>query len=213
MNCLLFDFDGTLADTAEAILITLRKTLEKCGHPVEHINAALLGLPLWEIFARLSEEMDAAFLKKCVQVYRRDFFANCPGRVSLFPGVRETLAVFKDRGDALAITSSRGRQSLLELVDMLDIGAFFEVIVGEEDVERPKPAADVADLALALLAMPKAGSLVVGDTIYDVGMGKAAGIKTCAVTYGNQSADMLAEARPDFMISSFPQLLDIDLPN
>lgn len=214
MNCLLFDFDGTLADTREAIFITMKGTLEKLGRPPQAgIEASLLGLPLKDIFAKLSGVEDKAFIRECVKTYREDFPGNCAGIVRLFPGVRETLEILRERGDALAITSSRGRQSLLELVDMLELRRFFAVIVGEEDVERPKPAADAALLALAKLSMPRDAALAVGDTIYDIGMGQAAGVKTCAVTYGNQPASMLAQARPDFMISAFPQLLAMEIWN
>lgn len=213
MKCLLFDFDGTLADTRGAILQTLRETLEKFGDPPKgEIESSLLGLPLKEIFAKISGVRDSAFLDKCVKIYREEFPRNCGG-VFLFPGVRETLGALREMGIVLAITSSRGRNSLLELVDMLEVRGFFAVIIGEEDVDRPKPAADAAQLALAKLAMPREAALAVGDTIYDIGMGQAAGVKTCAVTYGNQPAEMLAKACPDFMISAFPQLLALEFLN
>lgn len=211
MSCLIFDFDGTLTNTLPAIMITLRDTLlrMKWPPPPEGFLMPLIGLPLKEIFARASGSDDDALLAECVRLYRRDFNGNCEGRISLFPGVKDTLDALVGRGDFLAIASSRGRESLFHLIRQLGLESYFQVIAGEEDVMRPKPAADVVLYALQKLDHSRNGALMVGDTVYDIGAGKAAGIKTCAATYSNQSCAELLAAQPDYVINSFPEILSI----
>ena len=79
---------------------------------------------------------------------------------------------------------------------------------GEDETLRPKPAPDLALKAMDSLGIEGSQTLVVGDTIYDLQMGAAAGCRTCGVTYGNQSAADLSEAGADCLIDDFADLLE-----
>ena len=208
MKLLIFDFDGTLADTGRAILLTIAQTLDELGQkrPPDEDFRHSIGLPLARIFELACNTRDEQLVARAVRRYREKFPENCEASVRLFPGVREGLGRFRDAGMTLAIASSRGRASLLALTDLLGITADFAVIAGEEDAPRPKPAPDIARLVAAQTGIPAHCAMFVGDTVFDIGCGNAAGMTTCGVSYGNHTRAQLLEAGADHVIDTFSEL-------
>ena len=210
MPCIIFDFDGTLADTNRGITETFQATLLRMGRPQvdESRIKAVIGLPLKENFTKgadmTSEEADEA-----VKIYRELFFDIAPKTVALFPGVKETLQTLSERGIPMAVASSRSNNSLRQLMQSLGIDAFIpaENVFGADDVARAKPAPDLVYAVCARLGIKPEQALVVGDTTFDIEMGRNAGCHTCGVSYGNQSADQLAGASPDYIIADIRNLL------
>lgn len=211
MRLLIFDFDGTLADTEAVILTTLAQTLAELGLDAPPANALkkLVGLPLATIFERASSSQDQALIARAVQIYRARFPENCRLGVRLYPGVKETLESLRKLGLTLAIASSRERNSLLSLTDQLGITPYFSIIAGEQDVSRHKPEPDVAVFVSGKTGIPAKDAIFIGDTVYDIGAGKAAGMKTCGVTYGNHARERLLESGADYVIDRFPELVPI----
>jgi phosphoglycolate phosphatase len=144
-------------------------------------------------------------LDACVVRYRQCFPANAAS-ICLFPAVRECLSELTRLGLALGIVSSRGRHSLLELLDRLQIRTHFREVLGDEDVQAKKPAPDFVLALGARVGVSPARILVVGDTSYDIEMGHAAGAHTCAVTYGSHDLDRLRRARPSHQLDSLSGL-------
>lgn len=200
-----FDFDGTLADTRHAVVTTTQQTLAELGVPVlaaERI-VAMMGLPLAQVF--LEAGVPAGEAAGAVARYRERFPANL-ALVALFPDVLACLHELTAAGLTLGVVSSRGRVSLLDLLERLNVRSLFREVLGEEDVVGKKPA---PDLVLALgqrLNVPPERILVVGDTSYDIEMGHAAGAHTCAVTYGSHDAARLVRAKPTHQLDSLAGL-------
>lgn len=210
MPCIIFDFDGTLADTNKGIIGTFQATLKKMGREAVNDEAikSVIGLPLKQNFtvgAGMSDE-DA---DKAVDIYRELFMDIALQSVTLFPGVKETLKTLSERGIPMAVASSRGEDSLIKLCHFLGISEYIpdRHIFGVEAVARPKPAPDMVYAVLARLGAKPEDTLVIGDATYDIEMGKAAGAHTCGVTYGNQSAEQLFTAMPDYMVDDLRKLL------
>ena len=210
MPAIILDFDGTLADTRRGILATAQETLRRMGRAPadEAALAATIGLPLHENFTRgvgmSDEEADRA-----VAIYRDIFEEVAMPLVSSFPGVEETLRTLHARGIPMAVATSRGRNSLLQLMQQLCLDRYIppENCFAVDAVARPKPAPDMVYLILAKLGVQPEETLVVGDTTFDIEMGRNAGCRTCGVSYGNQSADQLAGAFPDYIIDDLRKLL------
>jgi len=204
IDAVAFDFDGTLADTHHAIQATMAQTFADFGVELapERVTA-MIGLTLHCVFAEAGIAPDA--IERAVVRYREIFPGNL-ARVVLFPGVLECLRELSAAGMPLGIVSSRGRVSLLDLVERLEIGPLFREVLGDEDVVGKKPAPDFVLRLSERLGVPPARMLVVGDTTYDIEMGHAAGARTCAVTYGSHDALRLASAQPTFALDSLADL-------
>jgi HAD superfamily hydrolase (TIGR01549 family) len=210
MAAIIFDFDGTLADTRRGILDTAQEVLRRMGREPadEQALAATIGLPLRENFTRgagFSEtEADEA-----VAIYRSIFDEVAVPSITAFPGVEEVLSTLAARGIPMAVATSRGQRSLELLMHHLGLDHYIppERCFGVETVARPKPAPDIIYVILGKLGVKPEETLVVGDTTFDIEMGKAAGCFTCGVSYGNQSAGQLAGASPDYLLDDLRKLL------
>ena len=206
----ILDFDGTLADTQPIIVASLQRTLEELHLPprTDAECAAIIGLPLAECFATLCG-VDSATAGRCAEVYRRVFDElNTDGAVTLFPHVLETLKALHDKGLQLAICSSRGRPTLEGFVRDFHLEPYVKMVVSASDVQHHKPHPEPVQIILDKLGIPAEETLVVGDASYDILMGRAAGCRTCGVTYGNQSAAQLRAAGADHLIDRFDALPD-----
>lgn len=210
MKLLIFDFDGTLADTGAVILQTTAQTLARLKLPLppEASLKKWIGLPLAEIFANACDTRDEELISEAVKIYRARFPENC-GTVKLYPGVRQGLDKLRRAGMMLALASSRERNSLLSLTNLLGITNDFNVIAGEQDVIRHKPEPDIVNFVLKATNITPDCAMFIGDTVFDIAAGRAAGVKTCGVTYGNHKRERLLAAGADYVINEFPGLLPL----
>lgn len=210
-KCVILDFDGTLADTCSLILRVIHRTLAELGLPerLDEECAATIGLPLKRAFSTLVDMTDET-CDRCVETYRRLFDEmNLPGVVTIFPGVASTMAAMAERGVTLAIASSRGRPTLTAFLDDMNLSRHVSMVVGAEDVERAKPEPDMVVKILEELDLKPEEAIVVGDTVFDVGMAHAAGVAAVGVTYGNGSRAELEAAATEHVIDDFAALLAI----
>ena len=178
-DCIIFDFDGTLADTAAGILATVKETFRRLGFQGADDGRILptIGLVLEQSLQQIGDLTEAQ-TRDAARLYREIFPEFGEVNSSLFPGVPETLGEFEE-------------------------------MVTATDRLAPKPAPDMVLTLLARMGQPAEGALVVGDTVYDLLMGSGAGCRTCGVTYGNQKETQLRTASPDHLIGSFAELLKI----
>ena len=205
----ILDFDGTLGDTASVIIQTTQATIKELGLPARTDKecADMIGLRLVEIPPVLFPgiELDGDLY---AATYRRLFHVfNTDGAVQLYPNVLETLKELDRRGVVLTIASSRSRASLVQYIDNLHLSSIISYILGADDVQAGKPDPEAVNKTLERFGFKPEETMVVGDTEYDIKMGKNAGTRTCAVTYGNGSKASLAAA--DWMIDDFGSLLDL----
>ncbi len=208
---IIFDFDGTLADTTATILHTYRLTIEALGAQARSDAEcqATIGLPLKEGFRQLYPDFSEAQLDTCVATYRSIFNANKMNLVpSLYPGVRDTLERLAEMGIQMSIASSRARQSLVEFCDENDITHYFSLILGADDVAAAKPDPAPVLATLSSLAQDADHTIVVGDMPVDIQMGRGARCRTVGVTYGNSTRRELTNAGAYYTIDSFPELID-----
>ena len=209
IRIIILDFDGTLGDTAAVIVKTMQATIQELGLPprTDSECAAMIGLRLIEIPKVLfpGHEMDGDLY---AATYRRLFHEyNTEGAVVLYPNVMETLEELKERGYILTIASSRSHASLAEYVENLGLSPIIGFILGADDVVNGKPDPEPVTRTLEKYGMRPEETIVVGDTVFDIKMGKNAGTRTCGVTYGNGSRESLADA--DLIIDDFGQLLEV----
>ena len=209
----ILDFDGTLGDTKGVIIKTLQQTIARRGLPAKTDDecAATIGLTLDDAFATLFG-LDKGECEKCTALYREIFAENNkPGLVPVFPHVIETIRSIKNEGITVTIASSRGHESLDGFVRDLKLLPYVSLVIGSDDVERGKPDPQPVDITLERTGFKADEAIVVGDTAFDILMGRNAGTLTCGVTYGNGSRQQIEAAKADFVIDDFADLKKIIL--
>lgn len=208
---IIFDFDGTLADTTATILRTYRMAIEYIGAE-DRSDAqcqATIGVPLKEGFRQLYPNFTDAELENCVKVYREIFNANKKDLIpTLFPGVKDTLEKLSKMGIKMSIASSRSRDTLLEFCQDNDIEKYFTLILGADDVNHAKPDPEPVNKTLELLNVEPDQAIVVGDMPVDIKMGLGAGCCTVGVSYGNSNRRALINAGADYVIDKFSEIIE-----
>lgn len=207
---ILFDFDGTLVDSAPGIVKTMEQTFLRMGIavPSEAEMRATIGLPLLKALQLLGNLNDDD-ARKATDIYRELFPIYEVNYVKVFPSVIETLQALKDRGIRMAIVTSRDRVSYELIADKRGLSMMFENVVTGADGITPKPAPDMVLALLERMGITADETLVVGDTTFDIRMGNTAYCRTCAVTYGNHDEKTLRAVQPTYVINSFNEILDI----
>ena len=210
IDTVVFDFDGTLADTLESSLLAFESTLLQ-------FNIDLPDPPTTKTYGPLSVEgmfrhigvSDNTLLLKMVTRYNILYRDIAPGIADLFPGVKDTLNLLADRGFKLAIATNELRENLDMLLTTFGIGHLFKTTCCADEVSQPKPWPDMGREVLKRLDADAAQSLMLGDSICDIQMAQQNSMASCAVSWGATPIDRLLDTSPNLAITDFPQLLDI----
>ena len=212
MKIIIFDFDGTLGDTQAVVVKSFKETVVRGGYdePSEKACESVIGLSLDDCF-KVMLKCDDAEAFRLSEIYQKDVFPQNVAAVKVkpFPYVIETLEELKSQGYVMTIATSRAKDSAMSLIPMSGVGQYMSDIVTPQDVDNGKPAPDLAQKILEKYCAVPSETFIVGDAPCDVMMGKNAGCKTCAVTYGNGSPEALKQVKPDYMIDDIRQLTDI----
>lgn len=206
---MLYDFDGTLADTTELVMECYRRTMELHLGEVPPAEEWLrgFGTPLEVQISRFArsgaERLEMVETYRCVQEELAERF------VQPFGGALETLDALLERGIALAIVTSRHRESTLRGIDLCGLTDRFREIVTPEDVSSPKPHPEPVLKALERLEVTAEEALFVGDSPHDMASGRSAGTATAAALWGPFSREVLEAERPTYLLSHPAEVLDI----
>lgn len=197
---MVFDFDGTIGDTKSLIITCFQATYTELGLPIpeESAIASTIGLPLESAFDRLSA-FGADESATAAAVYRRRFAQLDFRGVRPFAGMPEVVTGCRDRGIPVAVASSRNHRTLDPMLEALGIFDHLELVVDHDDAGTEKPDPEMLYLIARGLEIDPKELVMVGDTRYDIEMGKNAGSRTVAVTWGNHSPEELAALEPDLL--------------
>jgi phosphoglycolate phosphatase len=205
ISLLIFDLDGTLANTLEDIAASLNHALGRLGRsplPMETVGR-YIGDGLEMLLTRALGGQSGP-IEDAAAIYIEHHRRNLVVSTSLYPAVKETLEYFKSLPMAV-ITNKPGEFSEV-LLDRLGIHKYFTLVIGADNGLPLKPAPDPILKILTDLGVAKERAVIVGDGATDVIAGKAAGIMTCSVTYGFRSEKELKKTGPDYVIHTLSEL-------
>jgi phosphoglycolate phosphatase len=212
LKLVIFDCDGTLVDSQHMILAAMTRAYEAHAIPLpaREVLLSVIGLSLTEAFTKLGNG-DARFPVASLAEHYRDAFhaMRAPGAPvePLYPGAADAVRVLARRADVvLGIAtgkSQRGVRLVLGHHGLLD--HFITIKTADDAPSKPDPG-------MVLGAMREAGvaaadTIVVGDTVYDIAMARAAGAAGLGVTWGYHPAAALSEAGALKVIDAFPTLV------
>jgi phosphoglycolate phosphatase len=181
---ILFDLDGTLIDSTEAIVESFYSACEKYNFkkPSQEEITSLIGYPLDVMFRSIGVEEEKVW--DFVSAYKETYREISKEKTTLLPKAKETIqnaATFARLG---VVTTKTGRYSK-ELLEHFGIMCYFETLIGREDVTHPKPHPEpVLKALLAMQITKKDDVFLIGDTKLDLLSAKAAGIQAVGVLCG-----------------------------
>lgn len=183
MSFILFDLDGTLIDSTDAILESFDVAFSAMGDKSKDPKAitALIGHPLDKMFLELGVKEEKVW--DYVSAYKNHYRKISGQKTTLLPTAKEAVK-FAASYAKLAVVTTKTSQYSKELLEKLEILDAFELLIGREDVLNPKPHPEPIEKALLGLNANKAHSWMVGDTCMDMIAATKAGIKGVGVTCG-----------------------------
>jgi len=203
---LVFDWDGTLADSTSIIASALQAACRDVGEPVPDDVAArfVIGLGLAEALALVAPALSVNRHPELSARYRHHYLAR-DAEIPLFDGVPALLADLSEEGFMLAVATGKTRVGLDRALTSHTLAERFNA-TRCADEGRPKPHPEMLQHLMARLGVVPAETLMIGDTTHDVELARAAGVDAVAVAYGAHQPEGLAAARPLATVHSIGEL-------
>lgn len=203
---LVFDWDGTLIDSAATIAECIQAASREMGLPVPDRERAshVIGLGLHDSLRHAVPDLPRERYVDFAGLYRRHFLAR-ESSMSLFEGVPQLLSELARRGHMLAVATGKSRAGLDRALAANGLGVHFRASrCADETNPKPHPAM-LLELMDELDAQPQQ-VLMVGDTSHDLEMARNAGVDAVAVTYGAHPERALRALEPLACVSSVEEL-------
>lgn len=203
---IVFDWDGTLIDSAATIVECIQAAARDLGLPVPTAEQAshVIGLGLRDALRLAAPELPPDQTMAFVERYRAHFLAR-EDDMRLFEGIEPLLTTLRARGHRLAIATGKSRRGLDRALAASRLGELF-VASRCADETHPKPHPAMLNELLAELDVPPAAALMVGDTSHDLNMAREASVDAVAVAYGAHPESALRACAPLACVGSVSAL-------
>lgn len=195
-SLLIFDWDGTLMDSADAIVSAIQAACRDLDieQPSDERSRHIIGLGLNEALTALLPDLHEADYPRLVDRYRFHFLSR-DHELPLFPGVREGIATLAATGFMLAVATGKSRRGLDRAFQHSGLGDLFQGSrCADESFSKPHPGM-VEELMDEFGVTPQQ-TLVIGDTTHDLKMAANAGVASLAVAYGAHPKEQLLALSP-----------------
>lgn len=206
ISCVLFDFDGTLADTLPLVFKGMKqvfKNFDQSEHSTEDIIAMFGPTEEQIIRTRLSNPNIEAAVEEFYRIYKDEHAKFVPKSLE----IEQLLQHLKQKGIKTGIITGKGRKSLEYSLEILGLDAIFDITVTGDDVEIPKPHPEGILKALQVLDAKAEESIFIGDSDADILAGKTAGIRTIGVQWLSTYQTSTFSTEPDQLFSSVDEFL------
>ena len=205
-DLIVWDWDGTLADSTGMITQALLKAAEQVGLPklTEKKASSIIGLGLRESIQALYGDIPAEQAQSLAKQYSLNYYAG-ESDIPLFNGAEETIAELSKQGFKLAVATGKGRRGLNLALEHSGLGKYFQ---GTRTVDEcfSKPHPQMLDELMDQLVVLPERTLMIGDTSYDLQMAQNAGVSAIGVTFGAQSAEQWQDLKPIRQCNDFASL-------
>ena len=209
LDAVLFDADGTLIDTYEIILASMRYTVnEVLGKDCS--DAELMhgvGTPLIDQMVYFADG-DREVADRIIQIYRDHNDVVHDANIRAFDDTAACLQRLQDAGLKMGVVTSKRHAMAARGLDMSGIAGYFPVLIGHDDCETHKPQPGPILLGCELLGTAPERTLYIGDSPYDIMAGNAINSPTAAALWGMFSKEELEAQNPTYQAESLTDLLD-----
>lgn len=213
LKLVVFDMDGTLIDSQEFIIAAMQRGFEAAGHapPADAAILAIVGLSLPEAVRKLSPDLEEAEVHRIADLYKHSFVQlraerGGEGAARMYEGARSALDQLHGKPEVLlGVATGKARRGLDHALDTHDLGKYFLTAQTADD-HPSKPHPSMLHKAIRDTGAEAAHAVMIGDTTYDIEMGRAAGYRTIGVSWGYHASDSLRDSGADHIITHFDQL-------
>ncbi|WEL46805.1 HAD family hydrolase [Enterococcus casseliflavus] len=211
VECVLFDLDGTLLDSKECSVKATKAAFKEMGLkvPSEVVIEHYMGIPIEESFFKMSEQpLDQETATELIRIFRAYYQTYEESTLKVFPEIPHVLEILNKRKVPCFVVSSKKTAVVKRNLAAQDLVAFFEEIIGSDAVTHYKPHPEGINKVVAHYQFDPTKTIMIGDAIFDIQMGKAAGVKTIAVTWRSHDPKKLSEENPDALVDAPREILD-----
>ena len=207
---ILFDYDGTIADTQDTIISGIKYSLKKYNIkiPNNNILRGYIGRALIPVYQEITQSKNKELIDKLIEAYRDWYFkvqSSNNLKDSIFPNVFKTIKFLYDSGYILGIATNKSRLGLIEGLKKNNLIKFFSIIKTVNE-SNPKPDPEMGNMALLEMNIMKENAVMIGDTINDALMAKNCGIKFIGVQWGYNDSKVLIENNAYSIVENFSDL-------
>ncbi len=204
IKLIIFDLDGTLVDSSVDITNALNYAIGPYGLEKMTVTKtiSLVGEGITSLISKLVGQSETDRKNDVLNRFLDYYSAHLNDFSTVYPGVRSTLEMLGDY--RRAVISNKRTDLSKRLLEGLELSAYFDFIWGSDSVPEKKPSPVPVLEMLKKVGCGPAEAVIVGDSNFDIEAGRAAGVKTVAVSYGFRDASLLKDA--DFIIDSMTEL-------
>jgi phosphoglycolate phosphatase len=205
----IFDWDGTLSDSAAKIVRSMQRAADDVGLAVPSEDAVknIIGLGLPEAGRALFPDLDEALAVKLKEAYARHYLHDEEQDPPFFPGVLDSLHQLREQGHHLAVATGKSRRGLDRVLTAMGVERIFHGSrCADETASKPHPL--MLRQLLEEFGMAAEACVMVGDTEYDMDMACQIDMPRIAVSYGAHHIDRLRPFEPVLCLDHFPHILD-----
>lgn len=210
----ILDIDGTLLNSLPIHLKAWRYMLSRRNISFSDDEISRhFSKSTWQIAHLLTNSKDLALAKEMAQE-KTDKFLELIPEIPIFPGVIETMQNIRKNGGKIMLASSNMNRVIDKMMSIFQWDRICEGYLGTEDISHPKPHPEMVEKAYRRLNLLPNECVMIGDSIYDIEAGKAAGTKTIGVCTGHISPIQFQEKAPDMILNQFSdmnKLLPLDI--
>lgn len=209
-KAVVFDFDYTLGDSTEGIVLSANYGLENMGHaPADYDKIRrTIGLPLSDTYTALTGKEDPEGQKAFTAFFKEKADQVMTENTSLYERVPELLSQLKDMGIKTGIVTTKYHYRIEQIFKKYHIEYLLDQIVGSDDVKVPKPDPEGIHILLKTWGIKEKEMLYVGDSLVDAGTARAASVPFAAVTSGTTTSAMFYEFGYGTVVSGFEMLME-----
>ena len=208
---LIWDFDGTLADTWEDLATCVNLALVDVGHPavpLERVRAWIGHGARSLLAASLPvEDPSPAQVDEVLATFRAHYAVHCLDTSRLYDGVVEVLDALADH--PMAVVSNKPHGFLVDMLERIGLAPRFALILGGDSLAHKKPHPSVLTHVAAFFDVPPASLWMIGDGETDVGAARAVGARSIACLWGLRDRAVLAAAGPDHFAEGIGEVVGI----
>jgi len=208
ISLIIFDWDGTLADSAGKIVSAMRQAFSNSELPLPAEGAVrhVIGLSLTDAITHLAPDSTTSVRVDVENEYRR-VYALQESATQLFTGSREVLEHCRSAGVDLAIATGKSANGLKQALEQTESSHYFSSVRTADDCAS-KPAPQMIEEILLETGREKMNAIMVGDTTFDLEMAQNAGLPSVAACYGAHDRSLLAKFSPVLFLERIEELIE-----